>query len=85
MKKILLAIILIGLLEETLVKSGEALIRAGRDHVPFRTVDRDAEIVRELLNNGDHLSNFKRGISNFSWFESKIKCYWPSLFIKPQS
>lgn len=60
MKKIFLATILIGLLAETLVKSGEALIRAGRDHVPFRTVNRDAEIVRELLNNGDHLNNFKR-------------------------
>lgn len=73
MKKLLLATILIILVAETLVQSGEALIRAGRDHVPFRTVDRDAAIVRELLNNGDHWSNFKRGISNFSWFESKME------------
>lgn len=84
MTKLLLATILIGLLAGTLVKSGEALIRAGRDHVPFRTVDRDAEVVREMLNNGDYLSNFKQGISNFSWFEGKIKCYWPSMFIKLQ-
>ena len=68
MNKLLYITLLIGLLAGTFIDSGEAVIRAGRNIVPYQPPEQDADVMREMYERAKRPKYFKRGMSIFSMY-----------------
>ena len=66
MNKVLYIALLIGLLAGTFIDSGEAVIRAGRNILPYIPPEEHADVMREMYERAQHPKYFKRGISTLS-------------------
>lgn len=60
MNKLLYITLLIGLLAETFIDSGEAVIRAGRNMLPYEPPEQDADVMREMYERAKRPKYFKR-------------------------
>ena len=65
MEKILIITVVFGLLAGAFFDSTEAVIRGGRDAVPYQPVEKEAEVMREMFERAKRPKYFKRGISIF--------------------
>ena len=61
MNKLLVITLVISLLAGTFIHSGEALIRAGRNMVPYPLDERDTDNMYHLYNREESPRYFKRG------------------------
>ena len=61
MNKVLVITLVISLLAGTFIHSGEALIRAGRNMVPYPLDERDTDTMYHLYNREETPRYFKRG------------------------
>ena len=64
MNKALVITLLIGLLAGSFIHSGEAIIRAGRNMVPF-PAERDGDAINDVYDRAASPQYFKRGMEMF--------------------
>ena len=61
MNKVLVITLVISLLAGIFIHSGEALIRAGRNMVPYSPDERDTDTMSQLYNREESPRYFRRG------------------------